>query len=207
MNTEFRAPTLLSPALQLSLVVTSILGLLIAAGTLVVGHTDAEIEAFASQGDVEALLTVGFGLTAILYFVTFVTCVVLFPMFMYRATKNLHALGHEFLNTTPGMAAGGWFIPFGNLVIPYRALVELDRTSEGTEDYTANSTISLYWGCWIVANLLSRIGERVPEVGMVASVVLAVAGGLAVSIVRKIDASQRRRATSSAARDLAPVFA
>jgi hypothetical protein len=206
MTTPFRAPSFLSPFLQVALALTSCAALATAALTSVVGSTDAEVDAFVAQGDWAALVALLFGLVAVGQALGFVACVVAFPMFMYRAATNLRALRDTVLATTPNMAAGGWFIPFANLVIPYRALVELDQASLPSDEHRASGLIGVYWGCWIAANALSRIGEQVPSVDIVGAVLLAVAGVLAILIIRRIDANQRRLATRGETTDLAEVF-
>lgn len=52
-----------------------------------------------------------------------------FPVFFSRATKNLGALGVSGLNYSSGQAAWSFFIPFVNLVRPYRVARDLVRAS------------------------------------------------------------------------------
>ena len=59
-----------------------------------------------------------------------------FPLFFHRAYKNLSALGVEGLTYTPGQAVRGFFIPFINLVRPYRTAAELMRASDPDLDRT-----------------------------------------------------------------------
>jgi len=56
------------------------------------------------------------------------------PMWMHRSNRNLRALGAEGLRWSPGLAAGGWFIPLANLFIPFSALDELERFARGKPD-------------------------------------------------------------------------
>jgi hypothetical protein len=48
-------------------------------------------------------------------------------IWMYRSYKNLPALGAQELTLSPGWAAGGFFVPFLNLVIPYMVMSEIWR--------------------------------------------------------------------------------
>ncbi len=45
---------------------------------------------------------------------------VVFLVWFNRRYENLEAFGTRQLRRTSGWSVGGWFIPFGNLVIPYQ---------------------------------------------------------------------------------------
>jgi hypothetical protein len=85
---------------------------------------------------------------------------VLFLMWMYQATKNVHAFGRIGLRFTPGWSVGWWFIPFASMVMPYQALKEIFRASapaaDGATDanltWSAGSvpiTFPLWWGTYL----------------------------------------------------------
>ena len=101
-----------------------------------------------------ALLTL---LSAGLYLST----VVLFLMWFHRAYKNLTPLGAVGLQYSPGWTIGAWFIPIGNLFIPYRIAKEIwVKSGERHEEYaflntesTVPSVIGTWWGFWIVSNI------------------------------------------------------
>ncbi len=57
------------------------------------------------------------------------TCVVAFLLWFYRAHQNLTLGGLHGLRYTHGMAVGSFFIPIFNLVLPYRAMIEVYRGS------------------------------------------------------------------------------
>jgi Domain of unknown function (DUF4328) len=67
----------------------------------------------------------------IVFLVGFVGSAVAVPMWMHRAYRNLPALRAQALRWSPGWAAGGWFIPFANLVIPFQVMRELWHHSGG----------------------------------------------------------------------------
>ena len=47
------------------------------------------------------------------------------PIWMHRAYRNLPALGEQGMHWSPAWAAGGWFIPFVNLAVPYLVMRDL----------------------------------------------------------------------------------
>ena len=104
-----------------------------------------------------------YGLLALGYTVAFVSSVVLVAMWIHRAHANLHDLGHEGLEFTPGWAVGWYFIPFANLVKPFQAMRELRNRSLGDDDGFNGATapeLTVWWATWIVGNILSNISTR-----------------------------------------------
>lgn len=62
------------------------------------------------------------------------TLVVVFLLWFYRSHQNLTAGGLSGLRYTHGWAVGGFFIPFLNLVLPYRAMSEVYKGSVALTD-------------------------------------------------------------------------
>lgn len=80
-----------------------------------------------------------------------------------RAGGNVHALGHEGLEFSGSSHAWWWFVPFANLVMPYRAMKELLRssTAESTDDYgVIPGSMGFWWACWLIGNMLTNISMR-----------------------------------------------
>jgi len=91
--------------------------------------------------------------------------VVFFVWFAF-ANGNVPALGVMGKKTGPGWSVGWWFVPFANLVMPFRALKEtyvgsqpgvneVDRSSDATP-----AIVGWWWGLWLLNNLLSNIELR-----------------------------------------------
>ncbi|HMA36213.1 MAG TPA: DUF4328 domain-containing protein [Chloroflexia bacterium] len=55
---------------------------------------------------------------------------VLFLIWIYRAHRNLPALGAACLKYSPGWAVGGFFVPFVSLVLPFRVMAEIWKASQ-----------------------------------------------------------------------------
>jgi hypothetical protein len=101
----------------------------------------------------------------------YITTVVLFLMWLYRAHKNLYALRPVHLQFTPGWAVGWWFIPFANLVKPYQAVREVwwesgPEINDGPTFLTASLHsapvyMGVWWALWLSSNFLSNITGRV----------------------------------------------
>ena len=140
-----------------------------------------------------------------------ITTAVIFCMWMYRANRNARTLGAEGLTFTPGWCAGWWFIPFANLVQPFRAMKEIYQASEpeaGPRDWqfaTVPAILGVWWGFWLTSNVVSQIEFRLsmqddPQlvqasdyIGIVSLALTVVAAFAAASIVRRVRARQDQR--------------
>lgn len=156
-----------------------------------------------------------------------ITTIVLWLMWQHRAHANLRALGVGGLGFTPGWAVGWWFIPFANIVQPFRAMSELWKGSDpeaGAVDWKAKRTPRLligWWTAWLLAFAVlptlastAASGERPPVTDLIArnrfllttNALFIVAAVLALLVVRTIDARQQAKheRVSKWARDLEP---
>jgi Domain of unknown function (DUF4328) len=118
------------------------------------------------------------------------------PMWMHRAFRNLPALGEQGLRWSPAWAAGGWFIPFANFVIPYQVIRELWSSSGDGQPLPQR-----YWAAWIgayalqlVSNQLMRFNRPLADLfGLFNDVALILAGYLLITIIRRATRRERDR--------------
>ncbi|MEM8874460.1 MAG: DUF4328 domain-containing protein [Planctomycetota bacterium] len=69
------------------------------------------------------------GVVGFAAFAAWVLMIVYYMMWQYRAAGNLGPLGVREQRYTPGWNVGWWFIPFANLVMPFRCMRELETAS------------------------------------------------------------------------------
>ena len=138
-------------------------------------------------GAVNALFLLLFAvLSLLIYFAT----IVVFLMWLYRASSNLRAFNPwSRTEYSPGWAVGWFFIPFGNLFMPYRAIKEVwQKSGPPDEDLLAApnppATFPVWWTFWILAsisgNLSMRLSFREGVDESTATIVSIVAGTLSV---------------------------
>lgn len=154
-------------------------------------------------------------LNSLLTIFALVATAVAFLMWLHRASKNLRHLGAADTEYSSGLAVGSFFIPFANLVIPYRAVKEIwvrsdPRLAEpGEESWQQSGSSSLlgwWWGLWIVSNFVSQAVFRLnlqaetydqlfnlAKVEIVADAFTIIAAVLAIMVVRGIDRRQELR--------------
>lgn len=109
------------------------------------------------------------GLVTVLYMIVWITWIVTFLMWFYRARANLQTKLPYGLSCSPGRAVGNFFIPIICLFRPYQNMKELyEDTRElfadgGMTETTALKTDYLggWWGLWIVSAIISNIVGRV----------------------------------------------
>lgn len=157
-------------------------------------------------------------LLAVFELFVFIPTVVVFCMWMYRAHKNLVALGNpkHSLEHPSGWAVGSFFVPFINLVVPYKAMRETWAKSdpEVTGDApfmnfaaSAPAVMKLWWGFWLVSNVVNNIALRiswrsdsleaasaVAWIDLAANLLEIPAALFAVGVVRSVVERQERRA-------------
>jgi hypothetical protein len=156
-------------------------------------------------------------LVALATLFVFIALVIAFLIWLHRVAKNLPALGNakSKVEHSPGWAVGSFFVPFVNLVVPYKAIREIweksdpsVRTEEGFMFTTPSSAPPLllgWWIAWLVSNVISNISWRLPShtpdtetfitgVDIISDLANIVAAALAIMVVRDIDRRQTERA-------------
>ena len=173
-------------------------GMLVVHGLVLVGNL-GWYALFPATDDTLVLVA-----TSVVYLLT----VVAFATWKVEAYRLAPALGGEPTERTPGWAAGGYFIPIGNLWIPYQIMKEIwdasDPRDVGMDTWAERSgtLLVVWWALWISSGFLTQILERLP-VPAVASAgyqvfALVVWGlgvlvtGAAFLVIRRIDADQQR---------------
>jgi hypothetical protein len=96
-----------------------------------------------------------------------ILAVVVFLVWLHRASRNAWALYPGSLKSTPRMAVVCWFIPFVNLVRPYRVVRSLYSAAatdgealRGDWVRRTREIFPIWWGTWLVQNALSNMAAR-----------------------------------------------
>lgn len=157
-------------------------------------------------GAMAILLTGVLGLATI---AVYIATAIAFLMWLYRANNNIAAFG-EPREHSAGWAVGSFFVPFANLVVPYRATREIWRKSDPVTAEGMFYAVSppgffpAWWGFWIASNIASNVYVRMTLaeapldasaiVGIFSEVLSVGAAWLAILVVRDIDRRQEARA-------------
>ncbi|HSE15626.1 MAG TPA: DUF4328 domain-containing protein [Pyrinomonadaceae bacterium] len=147
-------------------------------------------------------------LLMVLELIIYVTTVVFFCMWLHRVYKNLRAFNSwARLEHSPGWAVGSFFVPFANLVIPYRAVKEVwVKSGPPGEAYLSEpdtpARFPVWWTFWLAAafsgNISMRVSlnENIPQetatlVSIIAGLLSLVAAVFAYLVVDAIDKRQK----------------
>jgi len=165
-------------------------------------------------------------INGVLLLLLFVGTAIFFLMWLHEAYVKLDALGAYKPEYTPGWAVGWFFIPFANLVMPYKVVDELwvksdpmlkEPVEESWQKGGSSSLVGWWWGCWIVSNIANRAANRLSsdaetadqlftaaKVEIVADALTIVAAVLAIMVIRGIDRRQEMRERDFQASSLPP---
>ena len=101
---------------------------------------------------------------AVLFMLFQVGAAVLLAIWSHRTTKN--ALARDpYLNASAKMAAGGWFIPFGNFVLPWKHL----RTACTAQGGKAPTALNLWQFAFCAELVFGRVASGMGELDLSAS--------------------------------------
>jgi len=143
----------------------------------------------------------GMLLALLFYLISFITVIVLVCRFMSRTNRNARRMGATRLQYSPGWCTGWWFIPFANLVMPYRCMKEIWLASETPDGYrwfnqVAPSFLTTWWAFWLIGNILTSVENRLVMmmdvgigtmmIGWISTACLVIAGFLLIKIVSGI---------------------
>ena len=146
-------------------------------------------------------------LLALLGVLIYLTTVVFFLMWLYRAANNVrHFDPWRRLEHSPGWAVGSFFIPIVNLFVPYRAVKEVwQKSGPPGEAVLAEPSppafFPIWWLFWLLScfadniSMRATFNENVPEstatmISIVANALSVVAAVFAYLVVHAVDKRQ-----------------
>jgi hypothetical protein len=95
-----------------------------------------------------------------LYLIALIACYITVGCWIYRTNANAQLFSSE-MSITPGWSIGWFFIPFANLVMPFRGVNETWQESHkaaGRYNELDSTLVGWWWGLWIATNIVSNIG-------------------------------------------------
>ena len=98
-----------------------------------------------------------------LYGILLISSYFLIGRWLFVSSKINHLMGVKGLNISPGWSVGWYFIPFANLVMPYRSLKETFKASFNSEKWQNNKVpydFPIWWATFLIGNGLSNASFR-----------------------------------------------
>ena len=158
------------------------------------------------------------GLLALVYLVilygTYVPCVVLFCMWLHRVVRNMPALGSSDARWSPSGAVWRSFIPIFSWFHPLMSTLDAWRASNPSRrfiDVRTRRAIGVpmlfagWWALWLIGNFSGSVGLSLANndnfdlftfgtgIHGLGNVLLIVAAGLAIMVVREVTQRQDRK--------------
>ncbi len=161
------------------------------------------------------------------YLLTVLATAVVFCMWIHRSYSNLVAAGVSGLRYTPRRSVAAFFIPFVNLVRPFRVVNEIWGASRnlaagsalapGDARKETHWTVGVWWLSMLLGNGYARVTsamldaaktpadfERYASQSLVADAVTLIAAAMAIVIVRTISGWQETARIAQAGRAAMP---
>lgn len=104
-----------------------------------------------------------YALFALPYLVVLLTAAFLSLKWIYRVSRNAHALAPG-LEIRPPWAVGWYFVPFANFWMPFRALREAWQASSNPEHWRGApvpAVMRWWWGLWLLSGFIEQVSFRV----------------------------------------------
>ena len=98
-----------------------------------------------------------------LYLIFLISSWFLIGRWFFVSAKINHLSGIKELKFSPGWSVGWYFIPFANLVMPYRSLKETFKASFNSEEWQNNKVpydFPIWWATFLIASWLGNISFR-----------------------------------------------
>ena len=96
----------------------------------------------------------------VLYTIAALATVIVLSIWTYRAVGNAQRLGAPAVR--PGLACGGWYIPFGNVFVPYVQLRKAGRFVAASQ--TGTTLWQIGWGAMVVGGVIVNLAVNEGDV-------------------------------------------
>ena len=105
----------------------------------------------AAPGPLMMTLMVASGVASLIQFFAFLVGGALLIVWVHQAYANLEKAQLPGLKRSAGWAAGSFFVPLINLVVPMRVMREIYNRSKGENEFDADADVALVTGWWVCA--------------------------------------------------------
>ena len=121
---------------------------------------------YAASTDTEKILMFAFLGVSVVTLLVFIASVVMFCVWVFRASKNARALGARGMRFSAGWAVGYFFIPILNLFRPYQAVKEIEQASSPDHGATnwqlaqPSGVVGTWWTFWIIGMIVDQVASQ-----------------------------------------------
>ncbi|RST06559.1 DUF4328 domain-containing protein [Streptomyces sp. WAC07149] len=212
---QLRSPQGLATALTVLLLGTAVVNVYSAAANLNTWSLMGDVAADPSSVSDDTLdqSDMLVGVAAGLQWLALAATAVVFVIWFYRVRVNGQVFRPDAFTLGSGWAVGSWFVPLGNLFLPYKVARQTWEASvqlapDGSFRRVSSAPVTSWWLVWVLSLVLDRVlgvvyvRAETPEslgaaslLGVVSDLTVVAAAVLAVQFVRKLTALQNVKAT------------
>ncbi|WP_406206934.1 DUF4328 domain-containing protein [Streptomyces decoyicus] len=150
-----------------------------------------------------------YGLSGTLQLVCTLATAAVFIVWFHRVRVNAEGFARDMCTMNRAWAVGAWFVPIGNLWLPYRFAKEVwDASAQSTADgawrEVSHRRVTAWWTTWIAALAVDRVGaslyknaetpqalQQATSVVMLSDLLDIAAAALGILFVRKLSRMQQ----------------
>ena len=103
---------------------------------------------------------------AIVFLCTFIVTGITFLKWIYRANLNSRGFGAPNMEFTSGWAVGWYFVPFANLIMPFKVMKEIWQVSGNPQHWKGepgSPLLGWWWGLWLTSNFLGQLSSALSK--------------------------------------------
>lgn len=160
---DFRDPTAVGKAARAVLMCWLVASAIYCGGAIysIVGITAYQSGSSSPLADLETVDLVSI-ITAGIYLIAELVCVVVVGRWIYRVNKNAWQIS-DAMTVSPGWNIGSFFIPIMNLFRPFSGVRETWQASHAPADaydVPVPAIMRLWWGGWLIAGVFGQLSFR-----------------------------------------------
>lgn len=140
----------------------------------------------------------------IVYLLIYLVTAVPFAMWIYRANVNSRGFGAHGMKFSAGWSVGWYFVPIGNLFMPFRSMREIWQISgnpHGWQRVPVGRLVYCWWGLWLGGSLLGQVLRFWPQLNLrdwtvttvgyiIMDVIMIILSVVAIKLLRQVIANQ-----------------
>ncbi|MEU8792282.1 DUF4328 domain-containing protein [Streptomyces sp. NPDC048643] len=134
------------------------------------------------------------GTTSMVFGYLMLAAVVLFLVWFDQSRHNAQVISGDAGLATGAWPVVAWFVPFVNLVLPRRFVLDVLRASAGGRPGRDEILVNVWWGVWIAHALLATVGQQAAPTSLplllLGEVLMIAAGILVIRLIQRVTTLQ-----------------
>lgn len=134
------------------------------------------------------------GTTSMVFVCLTTVTVVLFLVWFTRSRRNAQVISGDATLASGAWPVVAWFVPFVNLVLPRRFVLDVLRASAAGKAGRDEILVNVWWGVWVAHALLGAVGQMTAPTSLpllvLGEVFMFAAGILVIQVIQRVTTLQ-----------------